>query len=264
MGIYSAVKSFVVEKFWLPATGKAADYNIFNTSAYAIGFAVAAAYIGFPLLKKLDVELNREFFLSITPFILLGGALRVLEDRAIVDSFLLVTPFIYLWIFLFTAVLLASTRYLFEDDYYRYFGGIGALGFIAILSLYQVSNWSAIPLTFGVFILVAGAGYLALKQLKPELAKYSFTIPVAAHYWDASTTVTVLSYGGSEKHVLAQFFVDLFGPAGMFVMKTLVIVPAVYYIREDIEGERKQYYLFLIALLGLALGTRNFLSLITG
>jgi uncharacterized membrane protein len=54
----------------------------------------------------------------------------------------------------------------------------------------------------------------------------------------------------------------MFGPEGMFLMKTLIIIPAVYYINREIEGEEKNYYLFLVALLGLALGTRNILSFV--
>ncbi|MFB6190257.1 MAG: DUF63 family protein, partial [Candidatus Nanohaloarchaea archaeon] len=108
MAVFSAIKSFVVNKFWQPAIGKAADYNVFNTSAYALGFAAAAAYIGFPALKKLGVKLDRQFFLSVTPYILMGSAVRVVEDRMIVDSFLLVTPFIYFVMFFLTLGTLAA------------------------------------------------------------------------------------------------------------------------------------------------------------
>jgi uncharacterized membrane protein len=103
---------------------------------------------------------------------------------------------------------------------------------------------------------------LILKLFKKKLASYSFTVPIAAHYFDASTTVTSLAYGGAEKHVLAQFFINNFGPLGMFIMKTIVIIPIVYYINQNIDGEERNYYLFLIALLGLALGTRNLTSLL--
>ncbi|MFB6191609.1 MAG: DUF63 family protein [Candidatus Nanohaloarchaea archaeon] len=263
MGLFSAVKSFVTQKFWAPAAGRAADYNAFNTSVYAVGFAAAAAYIGFPLLKRLGIELDRRFFLSVTPYILLGGAARVLEDRALVDSVLLVTPFIYLVMFAATIGTLVAARYLFGDEYYRPFGLVGAAGFLVTVAIYQFSNWQAVPLTAAVLIATAGTGYLLLERYRPELAGYSFVVPVAAHYYDASTSVVALFFGGSEKHVLAQFFVDLFGLPGMFVMKTVVIVPAVYFIQRDFEGDRKKYYLFIVALLGLALGTRNLLSVAT-
>ncbi|PSH02212.1 MAG: hypothetical protein BRC26_01710, partial [Nanohaloarchaea archaeon QH_8_44_6] len=68
----------------------------------------------------------------------------------------------------------------------------------------------------------------------------------------------------AEKHVLARFFIDTFGSLkGMFLMKTLVIVPAVYYILKNVEGDEKMYYLFLISVLGIAIATRNLLTFVT-
>lgn len=263
MGIFSAVKSFVLDKFWAPATGQGASYNVFNTSLYAVGFAVAAAYLGFPALKKMDVKLDRRFFIGITPFILLGAAIRVLEDRALVDSVILVTPFIYFLMFFVTVGVLAATRKIWGEDYYRPLAAIGSAGFLATVSLYAFSNLAALPLTLAVFVATVGTGYLAVKHFRPQLAVPAFVLPVAAHYWDASSSVVALFYGGSEKHLLAQFFVENAGLPGMFVMKTLVIVPAVYILERDMEGERRLYYLFLVALLGLALGTRNLLSVMS-
>jgi uncharacterized membrane protein len=263
MGIFSAVKSFVLEKFWAPATGQGASYNIFNTSLYAVGFAAAAAYLGFPALKKMEVEVDRRFFMGITPYILLGAAIRVLEDRALVESVLLVTPFIYFLMFFVTVGLLAATRKFWGEDYHRPLAAIGSAGFLATVSLYAFSNLAALPLTLTVFAVTTGVGYLAVKQFRPELAVPAFVLPVAAHYWDAASSVVALFHGGAEKHVLAQFFVDTMGLPGMFVMKTLVIVPVVYLLDRDMEGERRLYYLFLVALLGLALGTRNLLSVMS-
>jgi len=263
MGIFSAIKSFVIQNFWMPLTGEASGYNIFNTTFYAAGFALSAAYLGYPFLKKLNISLDRRFFMSIAPYILLGGAARVLEDRGTGESFLFVTPFIYVLIFGLTALFLISSKKLFDEDYYLYFGTVGAIMFTATVSLYSFKNLLAVPILLVVFGVSALSIYLGTKFLKPELLSYSFMIPVLAHYWDASTTVTALRFGAKEKHVLAGFFIDLMGPAGMFAMKSLVIIPAVYYIDQEMEGEKKLYYLFLIAMLGLALGTRNILSVLS-
>ncbi len=263
MGIFSAVKSFVVENFWHPATGIAGPYNVFNTSVYAVLFAVAAAYLGYPLLNKLGVALDRRFFIGITPFVFLGGATRVLHDRAVIDSVLLVTPFIYIIMFFLTVSLLFASLYLFGDDYYRPLAGAGSALLLAVLSLYSYSNLGALALTLGILSTVLVTGYFLLKHTRPDLLTYSFGIPVVAHYWDASTTIVALRFGATEKHVLANFFIDLMGSSGMIVMKTLVIVPAVYYIDRELEGDEKQYYLFLIALLGIALGVRNILSVMS-
>ncbi len=265
MGIVSAVKRFLLENFWYPASGRAADYNIFNTTVYAGLFALAAAYLGFPFLKKLDIDLDRYFFLGIAPYVFLGGAVRGLEDMQLVDTVLLVTPFIYITMFVFTAGVLVASKKAEEYtgiDYYRPFGITGLLMLGFFLSLYQFSNIPGFMAALVLYSGIIGLGYFLMRYGFPQLSLYGFGLPVAAHYWDATTSVVALSYGASEKHILASFFVDSMGPAGMFVMKSLVIIPVVYYITENLDGDEKRYYLFLIALLGFALGTRNFLSML--
>lgn len=261
----SGVKSFLVEKFWTPIVNESVYYNPFNTTVYALLFGLAALYIVYPAAKKLDITFDRKFFTGIAPYIFLGGGLRSLKDAGIVNTVLLETPFIYLVMFVFTLGALYGARKVEGRQgiaYHRVFGATGLAALISVLSLYTVSSVTPLFYFLGAMAAWAVPFYLALKLLKPELLNYSFVIPVAAHYFDASTTVTSLAFGGAEKHVLAQFFTASFGPAGMFLMKTLVIVPVTYYIIENIEGEERNYYLFLIALLGIALGTRNLISVL--
>ncbi|MFB6292168.1 MAG: DUF63 family protein [Candidatus Nanohaloarchaea archaeon] len=265
MSIVSVVKRFLLENFWYPATGRAGDYNIFNTTVYAGLFAVAAAYLGFPFLKKLDIDIDRRFFIGIAPYVLLGGAVRGLEDMQLVETFLLVTPFIYFTMFFFTASVLVVAKKAEERsgiEYHKPFAAVGSLALVSFLSLYELNNLAGFVSVVSVYSAVLGLGYFVLKYGLPQLSLYGFGIPVAAHFWDATTSAVAISYGASEKHVLASYFVETMGPAGMFVMKGLVIIPVVYYIVQNMEGEEKKYYLFLIALLGFALGTRNFLSML--
>lgn len=259
------VKRFLVEKFWTPIVNESVYYNPFNTTAYALIFGIAALYIVYPVSKKLNIDFNREFFIGITPYIFFGGAARSLKDINVINSILLETPFIYIVMFVFTTTALFGSKKLAnhqEVDYHKIFFSIGIIGLLTVLSLYNISNLNAVMYFSVVMISWAIPFYLILKFLKPDLLSYCFTIPVAAHYFDASTTVTSLAFGGVEKHVLARFFINNFGSSGMFLMKTAVIIPTVYYINKNIEGEEKNYYLFLIALLGMALGTRNLISLI--
>ncbi len=254
MGLFGGVKSFLVEKFWLPIVDESVYYNPFNTALYSMLFAVAAAYIGFPALKKLDVDLDRQFFTGIAPFVFLAGALRSLKDIEAVNTILLETPFIYLLMFgvvvasIFAAKKLAPRM---GRDENKLLLGIGSILLLLILPFYSISNLTGLAMILGVTITWVAALYTVLKIFVPRLLTPEFYIPVATHYMDASvTSVALLFPGTAEKHVLAQFFIDLLGPIiGMFLMKTLVIVPAVYYIRREAEGEKKLYYLFLIAVL---------------
>jgi len=260
----SGVKSFLVEKFWTPIVNESVYYNPFNTTVYALIFGIAALYLVYPVSKKLDVDFDREFFIGISPYVFLGGAARSLKDVNAINTILFETPFIYLVMFVFTiGALFTSKKFAkYQDiEYHKLLFGIGSAVFLAVISLYNFSNFDAVIYFLGMMLTWIIPFYLILKLARPDILSYSFTVPIGAHYFDASTTITSLAFGGVEKHVLAQFFTANFGVIGMFVMKTAVIVPIVYYINENMEGEEKNYYLFLIALLGIALGTRNLISL---
>lgn len=267
MELSGAVKSFVVEKFWRPIVDESVFYNPFNTAVYSILFALAAAYIGYPLVKRMGLKFNREFFIGITPYIFVGGAMRSLKDINAVNTILLETPFIYLVAFVFIAGTIAFSRGVERYrgiEYHKTLAATGIIALTVLLSFYSINNMKGFTM---IILLGLGwmlPGYLVLKSFRPDLLSYSFSLPVTAHYLDATvTTIALMFPGTSEKHVLGRFFVDLMGPAGMFVMKTLVIIPVVWYIDQNMEGEEKRYYLFLVALLGLAIATRNFLSFIT-
>ncbi|QKQ98864.1 DUF63 family protein [Candidatus Nanohaloarchaea archaeon] len=260
------IKRFLVEKFWVPVANESVYYNPYNTTVYALLFGIAALYLVYPFSKKMGIDFNKEFFKGIAPFVFLGGAARSLKDINAVNTVLLETPFIYIVLFTFTVAAIkfsqkASERIEFKP--YKILAVTGIIPLAAALSFYSINNWAALKLFTAIVLTWSIAGYATINLLKPELWKPSFTIPVAAHFFDASTTVTAVTFGGQEKHVLGQFFINNFGPYSMFLMKGLVIIPAVYYITENMEGEEKNYYLFLIALLGLAIGTRNILSTLT-
>lgn len=265
----SGIKSFLVEKFWTPIVNESVYYNPFNTTVYALMFGIAALYFVYPMSKRMDIDFDKKFFIGVTPYIFLGGMARSLKDVGIVNTILLETPFIYFVMFFLTIGALLFSKTMAEMveyrdfEYHKLFSAIGFLILLLVLSLYTFTNFSALIYFLGVMASWSIPLYMLLKFLKPELLSYSFTVPVATHFFDASTTVTSLAFGGAEKHVLAQFFIANYGPIGMFIMKALVIIPIVYYIVENIEGEERNYYLFLIALLGIALGTRNIVSLLT-
>lgn len=268
MGLSGGVKSFLVEKFWRPIVDESVFYNPFNTALYSTLFAVAAAYIGFPALKRLDVTLDREFFIGIAPFVFLGGSVRSLKDVNAVNTILLETPFIYLVMFAtIIGSIIASRKIasMTSTEEHRALFGIGSALLVLTLPFYTISNSLGFLMITGVTAIWISIFYLVLRVFRPELLRPEFYLPVGAHYMDAAvTSVALLFPGTAEKHVLARFFIDLMGPfVGMFTMKTLIIVPAVYYIMKESEGEKKIYYLFLVALLGFAIATRNLLSFVT-
>ncbi len=265
MAALNGVKSFLLEKFWLPIIDESVHYNPYNTAVYALLFGYAALYLGRPTLEKLDIDVDRRFFVAITPFIFLGGAVRSLKDQDLLNTILLETPFIYIMMFLFTGAALYLSKRVAERTEIPYqiaSVSIGTLSLLSVLSLYTYSNFQAIPYFLGVLAVWTVPGGLMTKTFLEEYWNWRYVVPVGAHFFDATTTVTALAFGGEEKHVLASYFIQLFGPGGMFLMKGFVIIPVVYYINREFEGEERDYFLFLVMLLGLALGTRNIISVL--
>jgi len=266
MNLFDGVKSFLFEYFWLPIIDPTVHYNVYNTAVYAFLFGLAAIYLVFPMVKRLGLEFNRQFFIGISPFILLGGTLRGLRDITVLDTIFLETPFIYILMFVFTIVSLYISMKI--DDlrsisYHKPFFLLGLTALITTLLFYRIENIQVLTTFIAISAVWIGAGYLFLRYFKPDLLNWSFTVPIAAHYFDATTTyVGITVAGAEEKHVLAAQVMDLVGASGIFLVKTAIIIPVVWIIYNDYEGERKNYYLFLVALLGFALATRNLLTTI--
>ncbi len=83
---------------------------------------------------------------------------------------------------------------------------------------------------------------------------------------DASATWGALSfYGYLEQHPLPRMFTDSLTPAGMFLLKLIVLIPVLYIINKNTEkGDFKNFLMILILILGLAPGLRDMIRLMAG
>ena len=264
-----SVKNFLFEYFWLPIIDQSVHYNIYNTIVYAILFSVLVIYLVFPLVKKLGLSFNKEFFIAISPFVFLGGFTRSLRDLGIIDSILLETPIIYIILFSLALIILSISTKLEEkqiiDSYWHivFLTGIILLSAVLATLIFSAEIEYSLVFEFTVLLLISSSILTGLTYLIDESwINYQFLIPVIAHYADSASTITALDVGAEEKHVVANLFIDVFGPYGMFLMKTIVIIPVTYYLIKEFEGEKRNYYLFLVAMLGLALATRNMTSIV--
>lgn len=261
------IKRFLYEYYWLPIIDESVYYNPVNTITYALLFGAIAVYLIPWFLEKLDLEFDRRLVTALTPFVFLGGVVRSLKDGNYIDTILLETPIIYI-ILIGSALGLLFTGKKIEEytdyNYHRITAGTGLTIIIVFMTFFKFTMLEALSWFIFISSLSLAIIYGLLNLLKNSKPLYTEIIPIFAHFWDASSTYVVLKYGGAEKHVLADLFIQIMGAKGMFVMKGIVIFPIVLYINEEFEGEERNYYLFLIAMLGFALGTRNILSLITG
>jgi len=185
-----------------PACQGAADTGVVAYTGYTlvseVGYMVVLLFmlIGvLLLLARLDLATDRRLFFSLVPFMLFGGALRVVEDAtdaAVEAGFepaigyplntLFISPVIYVTVFAFTlGALLVSVR--LERDgvvpnQFRAMTGIGAgvlgltlayLFYLAITTEYVRFFPQILILDVGIASVLAYVLYKAVDSYKPEI-----------------------------------------------------------------------------------------------
>ena len=93
------------------AGGSAEAYNIVNTLAYALILVPALLFI-YRVLERLKVRVDTRFVLMLSPFLVLGGAARALEDAQYFSrpvSYAFISPLIYVSEGLFVLALVVAS-----------------------------------------------------------------------------------------------------------------------------------------------------------
>ncbi|WP_414837851.1 DUF63 family protein [Candidatus Nanosalina sp. VS9-1] len=264
--MFSDVKNFVLEKLLRPVFDESvAPYNMYNTFFYAVFFAAGIIYLVKPALEKLGVEYSKKLFISFSPWIVLGGILSSAEIRETATVFLTYTPVLISVIVacVLVAVFVGKELEKWKSiDYTRTVFVLGLFLSVISLSAHNIENFHAVGLTALITSLWLIPGIAILKKFSPDFLSLEIVAPVAMHYLDATTTAVALRFGASEQHIVASYFIEVFGPYGVFLLKTLAVVPAVLIINKEVEGEEKMFYLFVIAALGLGIAVRNLFHLI--
>ncbi|RLG26062.1 hypothetical protein DRN85_04100 [Methanosarcinales archaeon] len=233
------------------------------------------------------VDVDRGFVFAIVPYILAGSTLRVMEDTGVVPppwKYILITPPIYLLIFIITVILLLLSikiGSILKRDWHRIFAHLGIAWFVINLALLLTIK---MPERFGVPILIVALGaaitaavYLIARSVNFEYLTDRLNIGIlAAHLLDASSTfVGVDLLGYYEKHVVPTFLINLTGTAGvMYPLKLAIFIPVIYLLYtfdEEVGRDDDQMIQNLINLiklvilvLGLSPAVRNTLRMTIG
>ncbi|MEM5814664.1 MAG: DUF63 family protein, partial [Candidatus Aenigmatarchaeota archaeon] len=229
---------------------------------------IVAALGAYKLLQKLNVKIDKRFFLALLPFIVYGGWTRALHDHALgiyESGWWWCSPPIYFVIFVITlGSLLAGLR--LEQRkivaYEKFMWLIGGLLLLYDLSITKITNlegfFTVLWLAFAWAALLYGFSVLKSKWLSGTNAAILWS-----HLLDASSTFTAVTfYGFYEQHVLPGFMIDMAGPWIMFPLKLAVVWAVLYYIdREKGDQRFKDFLKMVILILGLALGVRDWLTL---
>jgi len=238
-------------------------YNPINTITWAIILGLSLFGV-VKLLDKLDVTVDEVFIFAVSPYIFVGGSLRVVEDAGIVAApfkYLLITPLIYLFIFFVcVAVLMLSVglQRAIHINYYWPFATAGvAWSALNVWLLYQTApsfNAGILALILSVAVALSFAVYAIARLLNFTLLKDRVNAFVLdGQLFDATATsfgLTFLPY--AEKHVLPNFLIEATGTAFvMYPLKLVVTIPVLFIIDQYLKTESKN----LVGLVKLAILT---------
>ena len=235
-------------------------YNLINTIVYALAFIVFT-YGAFEMLKRLKIKIDQRLALSITPFVILGSSIRVLEDAKILTGYMFVTPNIWvLFFFLIISILLISV-FLERKKRIPYYKIMFILGIILtglVLGMLEYKNFQGLK-----YVLLWILPWLVLlKYIKWSVENKIIT---SVHMLDAVTTFVSMKYFGYfEQHVLPRTVINLTGTAFSFVILKFLVVVSVLFILDKYSDDKefKNFIKLAIFILGLAPGVRDFLRLV--
>jgi len=274
-----------IYKYYIDPIRYEQPYNAVETITYAL-ILIAAVYLIYRWFRSSGFELDAKFVLATLPYVVFGGVLRVIQDTHMIQGdiqFLIVTPFIYIVIFVFTFGMLLLSRYLEKqkmvDDYAKVYAGAGFLAtFCAALVLLP---WGLYHTRIDLFVLaiiplMAVTATAAVWAFMRYVLKWQYIndpLYIALLFGqllDASAT----SYGIDlhpgvhyiEQHVVGSGLIQMTGTAFvMFPLKLVVLFPAIYVMQlYRKEANTVFWHLVLLAMIvvGMAPGIRDMVRMV--
>ncbi|MBU7042248.1 MAG: DUF63 family protein [Theionarchaea archaeon] len=253
-----------IQEYYIDPIKYGEGYNWVNTLTYGIILIIASILIYRYLQSRVDMD--RKFYLSVSSFVLVGGAARVLKDMEVSESYILVTPLIYFLVFFITICSLIITLKIWKEQYYLYLSGVGIALFAGICILLFI-NAETYNYTALVYILLTTIGSTVLVYGGARLLHIGSVVQnieiMGGHLLDASATSFGLAlYGYFEQHMVPSFFIELAGtPFVMFPLKIAVVGLALRGVEDVQEESYKNFLKLIILILGAAPGLRDILRI---
>jgi len=281
---FESLQDFVYEYFTAPLAhpDTVAPYNLVNTLAFA-AIALVAAYLIFKGLGKAKIAINREFFISILPFVFFGSSVRVAVDaqvlprEVVVGGMVLypfVTPMVYAFTFLVVVACLAAAV-AFKNKFHQIMRVSGVAAFFAVTLCYTglFKNYAFFALIVGLAVLglivSEAVSLLAAKFYGKAERRLPERVTVFGHAFDGAATLTgVMFLGYSEQHIVANALFGVGTPVLFFIVKVLFASLAVELfareLKEPGQEQQKVFLLLLVTIFGLAPGLRDALRILAG
>ena len=259
-----------------------AERGLYNPVEYLVYGAIMlflAFFVIFPVLDRRGIKFNAKFLLALLPYILLGSAMRVLEDMHLLSrswnplepSYYFVTPGIWLLIALVTVAALFISRLLSKRLGFSFHKSFAAIGLILALPvvLFEFSEFpawpgflAAIALTLAITVVL----FLLFKIPKWKILQSRLNLlAVASQALDGSATfVATQFFFCGEQHPLSGFFLEVF-PLSFVAVKVALVLAIVHYVDKEIKNPNLRGFIkIVVAILGFATGLRDVLTLGVG
>jgi uncharacterized membrane protein len=271
------IREFIY-KYYIDPIRYGQAYTIVDTLTYAI-ILIIALYGIYRFLRSAGIPVDRRFVLATLPYVVLGGLARVVQDTGMIQSdlqFLLVTPLIYILLFIITVIALFFSvllqKYGVIKDYIPLYALIGTVGCIltaGVLVSYGLSHQivpAVVGIIIGLALVASGLTYGTMRYLLrwKYVADPLYIALIFGQMLDASATyygIDLHPLVYVEQHVVGSGLIALTGTAFvMYPLKLLVLFPGIYILeRFRNEGSSDLWHLILLAMItvGLAPGVRD-------
>ncbi len=240
-------------------------YNLVNTVAWML-LAGLIIYLVYQFFERRDLGFDMETALYSTPFVLLGGVLRFLDDAAVIQyplSILLITPVIYIVI---AAPYLAVSYFSEEGNWERnlLYTGAALLVPSLVISFTGFQNLRTgllIPVVLVSGVLTA-LFYAGVRDTVYDRLEYHAS--ALSQFFGGAVSMLAVENGYVQKQLLAQYSTQLMGSPGILVVKAAVLGLALYTV-QDMDDDRMSGLIILgLLAIGLGTGLRVLLRLVAG
>ena len=274
-----------IYKYYIDPIRYEQPYNTVETITYAL-ILIAAIYLLYRWFRQSEFKMDGKFVLATIPWIIFGGVLRVVQDTHMIQGdiqFALVTPFIYVVIFLYAFGILLLSRSLEKsgliDNYLKIYAGAGI--FSILVAALVLAAWGMNHTRIDLYVLTV----IPLMAASATFAVWVFMRYVLAWKYVADPLYITLLFGQLldasatsfgidlhpgvryiEQHVVGSGLIDLTGTAFvMFPLKLVVLFPAIYVMQMyRKEANPAFWHLVLLAMItvGFAPGIRDMVRMV--
>lgn len=254
MIIFMALQK-LIDYFLYP---KKSGYDVPKTLAYGI-VLVLAIYGIYELLKKLKVKIDAKLAVAISPYIVFGGIIRVMQDAGMLNSYWFVTPGIYIFVFgilisaILVSVLLQRKR---KIEYQKPVFIVGLLLVAFTFFNINIINFQGLLMVAAFYL-----PWIFILRLFPWSAINKSVTGI--QMLDATATfVSLQFFGYAEQHIVPTLFINVFSPVSFIFLKVVGVVAVLVMLdRYSEDKEFNRYLKLIIAILGAATGTRDVITL---